>query len=550
MKRRDLIILLLIIAIFIVPRFLGIHQIYHEDEHRWVTIADGSDPSVGPHPPLFRQVLKLAGGIIGFLNLRWIPFIFGFLNFILLYFVVKKSSGHKTAALIALGLFAVNIYSVIASLQIDIDGMILPFFVLLGYYAYISLRGDCNKKLWWPIFAIAVIGGFLTKLSFALFAGAIILDFSWSLLSQNLANFKKALRQIALAVVALAILGGVFYYFYASHFHVIIDYAEHFKSLNFASRAYLDLIYKIAKSLVWLSPLLLLPVIGGLFLKDIFKKTRFWYLYLALNFIFYTVLFDFATLAVERYFMFLIIPSVIIASDFIYALFQKIDFKKTYFRITGATLLFIVFSFIVLSRLSVVLPLNPKIAYFQHIKSLDFGFLIPFSSGSGPIGFYFSSSFIILSWIVTAASLLVCFYFKKLRDVFLIIFLVFGLGYNLLFINEFLFGNFYGSPAKIARASADYIIQNKNIPGVITYNDIAVYDLKINKKYIARFYTTPTRDYTERLTEFRGYYLVVDFPLIDKNDKHWKLIKDCLIAKQFKDKEINAYILNCTKIKK
>ncbi len=102
-----------------------------------------------------------------------------------------------------------------------------------------------------------------------------------------------------------------------------------------------------------------------------------------------------------------------------------------------------------------------------------------------------------------------------------------------------------GSPAKIARASVDYVLRNKNIPGVITYNDIAVYDLKINKKYISRFYTTPTRDYTDKLTAFRGYYLVVDFPSIDKNDKHWKLIKDCPITKQFRDKDISSYIFDC-----
>lgn len=549
MKKRDLIILLLILAIFIVPRFLGVHQIYHQDEYRWATIADGTVSSIGPHPPLFSQVLKLAGSIVGFLNLRWVPFIFSFLNFILLYFVVKKSSGYKTAALIALGLFAVNIYSVVASLQIDIDGAVLPFFVLLGYYAYQSLYGG-RKMVWWPIFIIAVVGGLLTKLSFALFLGTVLLDFSWSLFIQNRTEFKKTLRHVASAAIVLIILGGAFYFFYASRFHVIIDYAKHFKSLNFSSRAYLDLVYKIAKSLVWLSPLLLLPVIYGLFSKDVFNRNRFWYIYIAVNLIFYTVLFDFATLTIERYFMFLIIPSIIIASDVIYALIRRADFKRIYFKIAGAITLFVVFSFAILSSAHVILPLNPKIAYFQHVKSLNFNFLIPFSGGSGPIGFYFSSKFILFSWIVAIALLLGYVYFKKLREVSLIIFLVFGVGYNVLFLGEFLFGSFYGSPAKIARASADYVIQDKNIPGVITYNDIAAYDLLVNKKYISRFYTTPTRDYTQKLTEFRGYYLVVDFPLIDKSDRHWKLIKDCPMTNQFKDKETHSYIFNCTKIKR
>lgn len=549
MKKREIIIILLILAVFVVPRFLGVHQIYHEDEHTWVDIARGVPSAVSPHPPLMTEVLRLAVLIAGIFNLRWIPFFFSFLNLVLLYFVVKKSSGHKTAAFIALGLFVVNIYSLIASLQIDIDGMILPFFVLLGYYAYLSLQRGDNKKIWWPVFVVAMVGGFFTKLSFALFVGAILLDFSWLVFIQNRVEFKKALRYIALAITVLLVLGGALYFLYNSHFHRIIEYASHFKSFDFGSRKYLDLIYKIVKSLTWLSPLVLLPTVGGLFSKEIFKRNRFWYIYLVINVLFYTVLFDFATLTIERYFMFLIIPSVIIATDVIFSLCRTIEFKRTYLKTAGAVLLFAIFSFVVLLAKHVVLPLNPKLAYLQHVKHLDFSFLIPFSSGSGPIGFYFSSGFIILSWILSGVFLLGSVYFKKWRDAVLILFLIFGLGYNILFINELLSGSLYGSPAKIARASVDYVIQNKNIPGVITYNDIAVFDLMVNKKYISRFYTTPTRDYTEKLSTFRGYYLVVNFPAIETDDKQWKLIKDCPITKQFNDKEITGYILNCTKKK-
>ena len=41
--------------------------------------------------------------------------------------------------------------------------------------------------------------------------------------------------------------------------------------------------------------------------KDILKKYQIWFIYLFFNLTFYLVLFDFSTLAVERYFMFLII---------------------------------------------------------------------------------------------------------------------------------------------------------------------------------------------------------------------------------------------------
>ena len=79
----------------------------------------------------------------------------------------------------------------------------------------------------------------------------------------------------------------VFYYFYATRLKVVIDYAEHFNSLNFASRAYFDLVFKIFKSFVWLSPLLTLPVLCGLFNKETLNKYRVWFIYLSLNLIFY-----------------------------------------------------------------------------------------------------------------------------------------------------------------------------------------------------------------------------------------------------------------------
>ena len=47
-----------------------------------------------------------------------------------------------------------------------------------------------------------------------------------------------------------------------------------------------------------------------------------------------------------------------------------------------------------------ILPLVPKIAYLEQIKNLDFSFLLPFSSGSGPLGFYMSVKFIVLFWYI------------------------------------------------------------------------------------------------------------------------------------------------------
>lgn len=161
---------------FLVVRLPAVQQIYHQDEYKWAMQADPVFDYATPHPPLGKYTLRLTGNLLGFDNLRFAPLFFGFLGLALIYLIVKKLTNKTSTALMGALFFSINIYSVIASLQIDIDGAILPFFILLTYYAYLQLNTD-NKKFWWIIFGLGIVGGFLTKLSFIIFAGALIVDY-------------------------------------------------------------------------------------------------------------------------------------------------------------------------------------------------------------------------------------------------------------------------------------------------------------------------------------------------------------------------------------
>jgi len=537
----------IIFGVFILTRFLGLGQIYHQDEYRWASIANPFFGNlVSPHPPLPEFLYKLSGRVLGFDYLRIVPFVFSFLNLILIYLVSLKVTRSKKIALIAAGLFTANIYSVIANLQIDIDGAILPFFILSGYYVYLRILEDGKSKKWFILFCLAVAGGFLTKLSFLLFIGALIIDQAVRIYHLKGKNLKLIFYRLWPWLAGFLVLGVLFYYLYASNFGKIIDYAKHFNSLNFSSRAYFDLILKIFKSFVWLSPLLALPFIYGLFKKDIFNKYRIWFIYLFLNLIFYLVLFDFSTLTVERYFMFWIVPSVFIGAQVIEDLLNKKTSRKNFYIIAVA--FFILMSYIVLSMPHEVMPLNPKTAYVARVQALDFSFLIPFTGGSGPPGFYFSAWFIILSWAAAAISLIGLVYFKKRKDLFLALFIVFGFGYNLLFANEYLFGTFYGSVDYVSKETIEYVNSNDAIKKVITYYDIGAYYLQLSGKYSSRFYTSPARDYTSKLQSHKEQYLIIDFPAIDKEGRYWPLISRCLLLKKFQDKKVESYVFDCSKI--
>lgn len=540
---KNKIIFIAIVVLFLVIRFFGIGYIYHQDEYRWATIVDPAFSSEGyesPHPPLTEYIYRLAGQIFGFDYLRIAPLIFSFLNLILLYLVVKKITGKSAAGLIAMALFAVNIYSAIANLQIDIDGALLPFFVLLGYYAYLYLIENPKDKKYWIIFLISLAGGFLTKLSFLLFIGALAIYLVAVNVKGKAVIFKKFF-------IPAAVLAGVFYLLYAARFELIIKYAESFTAFNFGSRKYFDLAFKVFKSFVWLSPLLTLPLLTGLFDRAVLKKYGFWYLYILINLIFYTVAFDFATRTIERYFMFLIVPVIVVASDVLHNFVSRhLKFNPKHLIIPA--LLFVVFAAVILSLPHDVLPLDPKTAYVEKVKSLDFNFLIPFSGGSGPSGFYFSAQFILWSWILCLVAWLAVFFNSKYAKSALWLFLVFGAGYNLLFLNEYLGKSVYGNVPRISKTAVNYVLENKEINNVITYYDIGAYYLRKSGQYSSRFYTAPSRDYTKKLSAFDGRYMIVDFPAIDRNGRYWPLIERCPIIKKFQDKKVESYIFDCSNL--
>lgn len=552
MSRRYKLIFIAIITLFLVTRLLGIDFIYHQDEHRWLLLADGTElASATPHPPMTLILLKFTAAIFGFFNLRILPIFFSLINLGLIWIIVRKFSNDIKLAMVAAALFTLNMYSLVAGLQVDMDGTILPFFVLLGYYGYSSLlKGEKGKRILF-LFGAAIVGGLLTKESFVLFLGALVIDYLIILYGKNKGNLwsvVKRILRIGAPVLGLATLAYYLYAtFYTTNLGTIIDYGSNFKVLNLGSRAYLELAFKVAKSFVWLSPLLTLPVVLGLFFKEIRRRQRLWYIYILINLVFYLVIFDFAKLTIERYFMFLLAPTVIIASDVIFHLYRKNVYRGLYKKVIAGAGLFSAFSFLILSRVYVILPLNPKGAYVDYVKKLDFDFLIPFSSGSGPIGFYFSAQFILWAWVISVL-LLGSYMLAKRRGykvILFMVFLVFGFGYNILFMNELLQGSLYGSPDKITHQTLDYVLNEPSITRVITYNDIAPYDLKKSGKYEARFYTAPERNYEKRMKVFDGYYMIVDFPEIGKPGRYWDLVQRCEETKRFTDKKINSYIFDC-----
>ena len=529
--------LLRLVLLFIITRFLGLNQLYHQDEYRWVsqvyTAEFGEVDS--PHPPIMQSILSLGGRMFGYDNLRIVPFVFGILNLFLIYAISLKITGNRKIVYFSSGLYVISIYGLIANLMIDIDGAVLPFFVLLYYYFYIRTIKDGDKKFILPLAAV-IIAGLLTKLSFVIFVGALAVEYLWALYDKG--KFMHEIKRAGLILGASGIFIAGLALLYGKTDPRFVEYSTNFKIFDFASRAYFELFLRLVKFFIWLSPFLFLPMVYGLFRKNFFTKYRLWYIYSLFNFLFYLVIFDFARLPIERYFMFIIAPAVIISGHVIYSLLPGLNKRRFLLSILGFAIL-LAFTLLIAHD---IVPLNPKEAYVQKIKDLDFNFLIPMTGGSGPIGFYVSAQFVLWTWVVGFLWLL--FSKKKLA---ICLFVVFGVGYNILLSSENLTGVAYGSVNNITRASVEYVIDNQEIDNgsVVTYYDAGVYYLKITDKYIGRFYTAPSRDYSQRLTYHRGHYMIVDFPAIDKNGLYWELISRCEVAQKFTDKYVESYIFDC-----
>jgi hypothetical protein len=136
---------------------------------------------------------------------------------------------------------------------------------------------------------------------------------------------------------------------------------------------------------------------------------------------------------------------------------------------------------------------------------------------------------------------------KKIAEVLFVGFLSFGFVYNIVLANEMINGSLYGSVDRVTDTLVKEVNSNGDIKQVITYYDIAGYDLHASGKYFKRFYTDPIFADTNvgKFSDYSGYYMVTNFPEIDVNSVYWKYLSTCQPVFQTADKDIYGYIFNC-----
>jgi len=546
--------LAVIFAFFVFLHLPALHFPYHQDEYKWPTYANPAVSASGivPHPPLTEFLYRVIGGHIGYDNFRFIPFFFGILNILLLFYLVKTIFDKKTAFW-ATCLFAVSYYSLLASLMVDVDGAVMPFFFLIMFISYFQLKKrnfqfsifNFQNLVWTILLIVGAVGGFLVKVVCVIPVAVLAFDFA---LDKNVFSDKKKIFKSAfygLVGVVIMILILVFSKFIFPFFNLSysLKYWEHF--VNFGGRNWFQIFIQLIKSVLYASPLLLLPLFFTS--KEIFKKARPFFVFLATETVFYLVLFDFSTGALDRYFQFMIVPLCVISAVVFVSIFKTGDNRRNKEYLLLGVLLALFLS-LTLFIPQFVPSLYPKKAWISRALSLKWNFLYPFSGGSGPLGFYVSFLFLALSWIISVGLILLGLFKSHLRKAVLLILIPIGLLYNGVFIEEYLFGALYGSAPKLVHNVVQFIKNDQQINFVTVYNDNGGYDIQQIGKYRKRLYTDPAFDINEKiatLNQYKEFYLEINIPRIDPNSVYRKYLDSCKIIYDETDRYISAIVYDC-----
>ena len=545
----------ILVLIFVCIRLPGTDLPLHQDEYKWPQIVNpslNSDTEI-PHPPLSQFIYKTAGQIVGYnVNFRFVPLFFGTINLLLLFYYMKSKWGRRVA-FIGSTIFTFSYFNVLASLMVDTDGQILPFFFLTALISYEKIKSIWNNKrsFWIIIFALSISLGLLVKVSFILPVLAILSDFLWQKRLVLINNKKIILKYFSIFLVFISglililILSEKLFPFFS--LENSLSYWKHFWKTD---RNFFQTFIQFAKVMFYSSPLLVLfPFFIS---KQNLKDSLPHIFYLIYGFLFYIVLFDFSIGALDRYLQFIIVPLTIFSSLVISSLF---NFEDNYLIKRRFKEFFLLGSIIALLLLTLnclnhfVPSLHPKKEWIDRILSLKWNFLYPFSGGSGPLGFYISFLFMALSWLVSIILVFLAFFKKEWKKFILIIILPIALVYNFVFIEEYLFGKINGSAPRLLSDVVSFIKENQDIKYVTVYNDNGGNEVKEIGKYRKRLYTDPAFDINEKvktLNQYKEHYLEIDVPRIDPKSIYRKYLDSCRIIYKEVDQKISATVYDCS----
>jgi len=525
-RRLDLLLFGSALIFWFLLRIPTLDHVYHQDEYKWAINLRELGLDSLPHPPLVPFIFDTFGNFFGFQNLRIVVLMFSLILFLAQTVAVAKYLDSSTAAIFAFAV-AINPYAAIMSTQIDIDGTFLPliqtfFIVLLIKRSH--KKTSANSLL---LFLVIILGYFI-KLSFII----SVLTFAFSVfLISSLRSYRLLAIQILIASVLIVLL-------IQNQFSYTVSYVGNFLSGNFFERSWSQVIILLSKVVLLIGPLILVFIFRDAMVSKLAKVVSIW---TAVNLIWYLIIFDFSERAIDRYLQSLTYPGILLFSYWCSKLLIKGYLLRT--AVFLVSLMFVALPILWASRDFDTMSLHPKNLYIERLLTFDLNFLFPLFTASGPLGFFISFNFLVVSFMVSLVLILVNYIPRgNLVSSQFIIALV--TVYSLTLSIENATGVLYGDSNAVVKELVRDIDRNQR---VLTYNDIAAYELIEKGSYSGRLYMRPDwqESKMEIMRNFDDFFMYVNMPPIDSAKWLFEELDRCSITSEDADGKIVGRLYDC-----
>ena len=556
-------VLVLIIVAFVIfgLRLVNLNEALYDDESNFaysLTVMDNfgyNEKYYSPVPLnlIYKQLVALFG--LKTWVFRFVPWLFGILSTVLVYVLARRNWNKKVAFLATL-LMLVSFYPTLASLQVDVEGNLVLFSVLLMFLAFLeSLREDCKRKLlWWVVaglsLGVAVISKYnsiyvvVTLGLYSLYRHTLAGEGSRLLKTKQ--DFVLLCKRLFRDVFLIYLVGFLLFILYVG-VGVLIS-PEHF--LDFIWVFGFNRYHEGSFGLIGLVMFLLwsTPLLFGFFLLSVkehlsspgcwVKENVLLTLWVVVPILFFTFILPSAG-SMDRYFMNTIPALAILGGYFI----AKAEFERKHvvgFILLGSTALV---SFFAINFSTLYVARLPAI-YFEKLKSFTFDFLFSYTSASGPT---FGVSFATIFWTFGVGFVALVGYFLWARkhrswgEWFLLIFLSVGVAFNLFLVSEYLFHPTGVAVSDVKREMIEYAsTQNLTYPiytndqGIQWYfehdywhKDARTMAFEDNE---VGYHSTNT---IERIKREGGTILLLEWPPLPQESPAFEVVELCELEKEF-----------------
>ena len=403
------IIFLIVFSIFIFGiRLVNLNEAIYDDESNFaysLTVMDKfgfnydfSSPQ--PFNLLYKPLLSLFG--LQTWVFRLIPWLFGILNTLLVYWLARRNWGDRAAFFSAL-LMLISFYPTLASLQFDVEGSLVMFCFIALFFCYLEQEKSVTPKaqLIWRLLAGAALGVAIILKYNSVYIVPVLFVYAWM---SNHWRMKETIKSL-LPVFGLGLALFTAHLLLAT---LIVPIEQQENSIAFYSW-YGGFIAKyrpegvsplgLIMFILWSTPLFL-----GFYVISWWKverRARVFLLWISGALLFYSFVLTYG--ALDRYFMNTIPAMALLGGITI----SHVSLGRRHWLFIAAGSIFYALLLFAINPFMKVVPRLPS-DYFSELKHFNVAFLFSYTSSSGPtfgvsfttIFITFLLSFLFLGWYI------------------------------------------------------------------------------------------------------------------------------------------------------